>query len=146
MGCAKTQIIDSSSNLKANLTMTPQKICGLLLIVLGIPFGITALDGVLPMSYFVAVGLMMIFFGKERIDDERVQQLKMKALYTAMSMGLALTLLAYVLVRSYYQKLIPARSLHNVISAWDFLAGVLALSLGLFYFYRWQDARPGRDA
>lgn len=125
--------------------MTAQKICGLLLIVLGIPFGVTALDNVLPMSYYVAVGLMMIFFSKERIDDERVQQLKMKAIYTAMSLGFALTLMAYVLVRSYYQKLPPASALHNVISAWDFLAGVLALSLGLFYYYRWQDARPSRD-
>ncbi len=123
--------------------MTALKIYGYLLIVLGIPFGITALDRLLPVSYFIAAGLLMIFFSKERIDDERIQQLKMKALFTTMSAGLGLTFLAYVVFRSIDRDLGPAPAeLHHVVSAWDFLAGVLGLSLILFHFWRWQDARP----
>ena len=125
--------------------MTPQKLAGWFLIVAGIPFGRFALDGILPVSYFIAAGLLLIFFGPERINDERVQQLKMKALFTAMSLGVGLTFSAYTFVFAIFPAVGPAPNrLHTAISAWDFLAGALAVSLGLFYFYRWQDARPGR--
>jgi len=127
--------------------MTALKIYGILLIVIGIPFGITALDRLLPVSYFIAAGLLMIFFSKERIDDERIQQLKMKALFTTMSAGLGLTFLAYVVLRSINRDLAPApHDLHRLVSAWDFLAGVLGLSLILFHYWRWQDARPASAA
>lgn len=123
--------------------MTTQKIYGLLIIVLGIPFGITALDGRFPPAIFVCAGLIPLFFGAERINDERVQQLKMKALYLATSAGLGLSLLGHgVLNHLAPQWGIPARDL----SAYEFLAGILLISLGVFHFLRWQDARPGPEA
>ncbi len=41
----------------------------------------------------IAGGLMMIFFSKERVHDERVQDLKLKALSAAFSVSFALTLI-----------------------------------------------------
>lgn len=126
--------------------MTIRKIYGLTLIVLGIPFGITALDGLLPVSYWIAAGLCLIFFGPERINDERVQQLKMRALFTAMSLGLGLTFFASVLWSAFSRGPEPAPNrLHDAISAWDFLAGVLVVSLAVFHFQRWKDGRPARS-
>lgn len=126
--------------------MTKQKLIGLLLIIVGIPFGITALDRTLPSSYFVAAGMLMIFFSPERINDERVQQLKMKALFTAMGAGLGLTFFAYSLMVSLFRGLGPSpQTLHHAVSAWDFLAGILVFSLGLFHYWRWRDAQPGHD-
>jgi hypothetical protein len=118
--------------------MTTHKIIGLLVILLGIPFGLTALDGTLPPAAFIGAGMIPIFFGAERINDERVQQLKMKALFTAMSAGIALTMLANIVltVRS-----TPRPAVHDLLSAYEFLAAMLLISLGLFHFWRWQDAR-----
>ena len=44
-------------------------------------------------SAAVAAGLMMIFFSRERIHDERVQDLKLKALNGAFSVSFTLTLI-----------------------------------------------------
>ena len=41
----------------------------------------------------IAAGLMMIFFSKERINDERVQDLKLKAVNAAFSVSFTLTLI-----------------------------------------------------
>ena len=62
--------------------MHPQKIGGLVALLLVVPLAIFSADHNL---LFVAAssGLMMIFFSRERIDDERVQQLKMKALFAS---------------------------------------------------------------
>ncbi len=132
-----------TEKIRFHFAMTILKFYGFALIVLGIPLGLTALDGLLPVSYWLAAGLVMIFFGPERINDERVQQLKMKALFNTMSAGLGLSFLAYVLIRANWKQAGPIPpQLDQVISAWDFLAGVLLVSLGLFHFYRWQDDRP----
>lgn len=120
--------------------MPKQKIIGLLVILLGIPFGVTALDNKFPWSVFASAGLIMIFFSPERINDERVQLLKMKAIYTAMSAGLGLTFIVYSILFSAFPDLrTQPLALHNTISAYEFLAGILLLSLGLFHYWRWQD-------
>lgn len=122
--------------------MPTQKIIGLLVIAVGIPFGITALDGTLPSTAFVAAGLILIFFSPERINDERVQQLKMKSLFTAMSVGFGLTITANMALTVAAD---PRPSVHDALSAYDFLAGMLAISFVLFHFWRWQDARAVLD-
>ncbi len=73
--------------------MNPQKIGGLIVLLIGIPLGLIVPDRML-LSAAASIGLMMIFFAPERIDDERVQQLKMKAMFIAMSTGIAVTLVA----------------------------------------------------
>ncbi len=122
--------------------MTKTKLAGLLFILVGVPFGITALDGLFPPSLFVSQGLLLIFFSKERIDDERVQQLKMKALYTTMGAAFGLTFAAYAVVAVLLRgSAPPPGELHRLVTAWDFLAGLLAVSLGFFHLFRWQDGR-----
>jgi hypothetical protein len=122
--------------------MTPTKISGLLIIALGLLFGPTFMRGVLPISYFLAAGLMFIYFSPERINDERVQQLKMRALFNVLSTGVGLTFVAYAVMSSMFPGLAPApQRLDKIVSVWDFLAGVFATSLVLFHFHRWLDAR-----
>ena len=118
--------------------MKAQKIGGLIVILLGVPLGLVAPDRML-LSVAASLGLMMIFFAKERIDDERVQQLKMKAMFTAMSTGIAVTLVAqhylFVILRGTVDSMPPT------MSAWEFLAGILLIALGLFHYWRWQDGK-----
>lgn len=124
---------------KATTTMTAQKIAGIIILLLGVLFGFIAPDRML-LAVTASLGLMMIFFAKERIEDERVQQLKMKAMFTAMGSGIVVTLVAHhylhVFVRGDLGSMPPA------MTAWEFLAGVLLIALGLFHFWRWQDVRP----
>lgn len=118
--------------------MSTQKIGGLIILLLGIPLGILAADRML-LSTTASIGLMMIFFGKERIDDERVQQLKMKALFTAMSSGLVITLLGH-----HYWHALQRGTLDSMpppMTVWEFLAGILGIALILFHYWRWQDGR-----
>jgi hypothetical protein len=120
------------------MAMNTQKIGGLIVLLLGIPPGILASDRML-LSVSASIGLMMIFFAKERLNDERVQQLKMKAMFTAMGSGLAVTLpvqhYAFVLLRGTLDAVPPT------LSAWEFLAGVLLIALGLYHYWHWQDGR-----
>lgn len=79
------------------------------------------------------------FVAKERVDDERVQQLKMKAMFTAMSSGFVVTFVAhhylYVFMRGTLNSLPPT------MTAWEFLACILLIALGLFHDWRWQDGK-----
>ncbi|MBI3885288.1 MAG: DUF2178 domain-containing protein [Opitutae bacterium] len=119
--------------------MTAQKTIGLLIILLGVPLGAIAPDRLL-LSVTASTGLMMIFFAKERIEDERVQQLKMKAMFTAMSIGMGLTLFAY---NTAFMVVRGVSASRPEMSALEFLAGVLAIALGYFHYWRWQDGRAG---
>ena len=85
----------------------------------------------------------MIFFSRERIDDERVQQLKMKAMFTAMSVGIAVGS-----VGKHYLFVIGRGTLNSMapeLTAWEFLSSTLLVALALFHYWRWQDARPSRE-
>jgi len=125
--------------------MNTQKTGGFVVILLGVPLGIIAPDRML-LATAASIGLMMIFFAKERIDDERVQQLKMKAMFAAMSSGIMFTFLAH----HYASRVLAggwgdANASIPAMSVWEFLAGILLIALGLFHYWRWQDARPVRE-
>jgi hypothetical protein len=122
--------------------MNPQKVGGLIILFVGIPFGLFASDRILTASY-VSLGLMLVFFAKERINDERVQQLKMKAMFTAMSMAFGAILVTHA---DYLDFLLLANSGRrpSVMSAPEFLAGMLLVASGLYYYWRWQDGRGDR--
>ncbi len=123
--------------------MSTQKIGGLIILLLGIPLGLLASDRML-LSGYASIGLMLVFFAKEHLNDERVQQLKQRAMFAAMSSGLAVTLLvqhyAFVLLRGTLDSVPPT------LSAWEFLAGVLLIALGLYHYWHWRDGRADRDA
>jgi len=120
--------------------MNTQKIGGLVVILVGVPLGLIAPDRML-LSVTASIGLMMIFFAPERINDERVQQLKMKAMFAAMSSGIGLTLIAFNTAFMVLRGLYASRP---DMSAFEFLAGVLLIALALFHFWRWQDGRTDR--
>ena len=77
------------------LTSSAIKRLGILLIVAGGPVVHDVVPGGfwLRTSAAIAAGLMMIFFSKEAIEDERVRDLKLKALHAAFSVSFTLTLI-----------------------------------------------------
>ena len=93
-------------------------------------------------SAVLAVGLGMFFFARETVDDERVEQLKLRAVRTSFAPALVLTLLTNMLILNPQEPDIVTRSL----SAFDFAAMVMLASSGLFYFWRWQDGREDKGA
>ncbi len=120
--------------------MHPQKIGGLIVILLGVPLGCIVPDRML-LSITASTGLMMIFFAPERINDERVQQLKMKAMFAAMSSGIGLTLMVF---NTAFRVLRGVSASRPDMSAFEFLAGVRLIALALFHYWRWQDGRAER--
>lgn len=118
--------------------MSPQKIGGVIAIVLGVPVSIIASDREL-VAVIICIGLQLIFFAKERVNDERVQQLKMKAMFLAMSVGMAV-----MLVANHYLFVVLRRTLDSMpprISAWEAIAGIMLIALGLYHYWRWQDGQ-----
>jgi hypothetical protein len=91
----------------------------------------------------IAGGLMMIFFSKERIHDERVQDLKLKALSAAFSVSFALTLIVNWFLN---RDVDPRRDFDGTtgvlrsISAFELIALTMVVALGLFHYWRFQDA------
>lgn len=78
----------------------------------------------------------MLLFVPERVNDERVKQLKLKAITWGYVGGLVLVVIYENIGRSILRvKTLP------VFSAFDVLIILTALALGLFRWWRWQDGR-----
>ena len=99
-------------------------------------------------SAAVAGGLMMIFFSRERTHDERVQDLKLKALSAAFSVSFTLTLIVnWFLNRDFH----PGRDFDGAtgvlrsISAFDLIVLTMVVALALFHYWRFQDAAPAAE-
>lgn len=91
----------------------------------------------------VAAGLMMIFFSRERIHDERVQDLKLKALNAAFSVSFTLTLIVnWFLNRDFdvTRDFDGATGVLRSISAFDLIVITMVVALALFHYWRFQDA------
>lgn len=82
------------------------------------------------------LGLLFLFFWKERMEDERVRELKLKALTVAFAIGYAVTF-GSKLALSFKGKGDIPRSL----SAYDLMFVMLVAAHALFYYWRWQDGR-----
>lgn len=82
------------------------------------------------------LALMLLFFSKEKIDDERVQSLKLTAMYVAFAAGWVVT---GALRFASYLKVRPATP--ETSSANDAMFIVLALAFALFHYWRFQDGR-----
>ena len=96
-------------------------------------------------SAAIAGGLMMVFFSRERIHDERVQDLKLKAISAAFSVSFALTLILNWflnrdgdITRDFDSKAMAWRSM----SALDLIIVTMVVALVLFHYWRWQDDAP----
>jgi hypothetical protein len=88
----------------------------------------------------LAVGLAMFFFAGESNQDERVDQLKLKAVKVSFVPVLGVTLLVNMLALNPGE---PDPVSHSL-SAFDFAALVMLASLVLFHFWRWEDGRATR--
>ncbi len=88
-------------------------------------------------SVMVATCLMVAFFSRERDQDERVEQLKLKAVRLSLPLS-ALAVFGHALLL----KLNSGRrtGLHYL-SAFDLLIIAMVVALGLFHYWRWQDGR-----
>jgi hypothetical protein len=94
-------------------------------------------------SAAIAAGLMMIFFSRERIHDERVQDLKFKGLSAAFSVSFTLTLIVnWFLNRDFdvRRDFDGATGVWRSISAFDLIVLTMVVALALFHYWRFQDA------
>lgn len=94
-------------------------------------------------SAAIAAGLMLVFFTKEPVDDERVQDLKLKALSAAFSVSFTLTLiLNWFLNRDFdiTRDFDGTTGTWRSISAFDLIILTMAVALALFHYWRRQDA------
>lgn len=85
-------------------------------------------------SYYVGL-MLFLFFGNERIEDERTNGLRLKALTVSFVVGYSVVVAVYVVVTS--QKLV---GFPRIVSAFDFMLVMLIVAFSLFHFWRWQDS------
>jgi hypothetical protein len=117
---------------------------GVLMVVVGAPALHYAIPGAfwLRTSAAIAAGLLMIFFSREPINDERVQDLKLKAVNAAFSVSFTLTLLLNWLLNRDFdvtRDFNGATGVWRSISAFDLIILTMIVALALFYYWRVQD-------
>ncbi len=81
-------------------------------------------------------GLVFIFFSKEKIDDERVHQVKFQALTWAVPTGLFITHLINYFFLSQDEP--HSGKLIGSISAYQSLVIILLLAFGLFHYLKYK--------
>lgn len=100
-------------------------------------FGIFVLDEVRSTAgVLIALTLAMSLFSREKVPDEREQQLRLKAI----SYGVVFSLLA-LSVTHFAGKVFQRIASVPAVSGFEALILVLLISLGLFRYWRWQDGR-----
>jgi hypothetical protein len=100
-------------------------------------------------SAAIAGGLLMIFFSRESTHDERVQDLKLRAIGTAFPAGFSLTLIVnWFLNRDFdvTRDFGGASGAWRSISAFDLIILTLTVALGLYYYWRYQDSQATAEA
>jgi hypothetical protein len=90
-------------------------------------------------TFYVMV-LLILFFAPERIDDERVQELKLRSLTVAFAFGWATA--GALRFASYLQ---DRDAVPRTISAYDAMFVVLLAANALFHFWRYADGRSQPD-
>lgn len=91
-------------------------------------------------SFMVAACLLGAFWGREKVEDERVEHLKLKAIKLAFGA-------AYILVFLYTWAMsaIHGTAWHRHFpSAFDMIILMMAIALGLYHYWRWQDGREAK--
>lgn len=93
-------------------------------------------------SAAIAAGLMLVFFSRESIHDERVEELKLKAVSGAFSISFTLTLiLNWLLNRDFdvTRDFDGRTGVLRSISAFDLIILTMAVALALFHYWRRRD-------
>ena len=125
--------------------MNALKVGGIIITLISVPLGIFTRDWHL-FQVTLCIGLMMQFFAKERINNERVEQLKMKALFLTMSVGLGFSVIAqYYLCLIFPSLRWNPEQAYQPLSVYEFLSSVFLIALGLYHYWRWQDGRAGKS-
>jgi hypothetical protein len=123
---------------------TVKRLGGLLVLV-----GAPALHYVVPGAFWMrtsaalAAGLMLIFFSKEPVDDERVQDLKLKAISAAFSVSFTLALIVNWLLNRDFdvtRDFDGTTAAWRSISAFDQIILTTGVALALFHYWRRRDA------
>lgn len=133
------------------LSSLATKRVGVAVVVVGAPLLHYAVPGAtwIRTSAAIAGGLMMLFFAREAIDDERVRDLKLRAVSTAFSVSFTLTLIINWFLNRDFD---PRRDFDGVngvlrsISAFDLIALTMIVALALFHLWRWQDGTTPQTA
>lgn len=88
------------------------------------------------LSGLLCWGLVFIFFSKERIDDERVHQMKFQSLAWAVPVGLFISHLVNYLFLTGDES--DSGKLIESISAYQSLVIILLLAFGLFHYLKYR--------
>ena len=133
------------------LSSLATKRVGVAVVVVGAPLLHYAVPGAtwIRTSAAIAGGLMMLFFAREAIDDERVRDLKLRAVASAFSVSFALTLIVNWFLNRDFDPRRDFDGVHGVlrsISAFDLIAMTMIVALALFHLWRWQDGRTPQPA
>jgi hypothetical protein len=126
------------------MTSSTTRRLGALLVIVCAPVLHFAIPGGfwLRTSPAIAAGLMMIFFAKEPVHDERIQDLKLKALSGAFSVSFTLALIFnWFLNRDFdiTRGFEGATGAWRSLSAFDLIILTMAVALGLFHYWRLRD-------
>lgn len=97
-------------------------------------------------SMSIVGALLMIFCAREKVNDERVEHLKLKAAKVGLLVGTLLVMLTQL--GATMAKWGPAQPsgpglppMRMPLSAFDALSLVMLITLGCYYYWRWQDGR-----
>jgi multisubunit Na+/H+ antiporter MnhB subunit len=86
------------------------------------------------LSFPVAMGLIMIFFSREKVYDERIAYLKFRSLAAAVPLG-ALVAMLINYVQNYEGYSIETDSWYSI-SAFEYLSITLIIAIGWFQYLR----------
>lgn len=91
-------------------------------------------------SLMIAACLLVTFLGREKIEDERVEHLKLKAIKAAFAASFAIVFIYTWLIATVRRE----GWRNQFLSAYDLIIMVMLIALGLFHYWRWQDGRAVR--
>ena len=100
-------------------------------------------------SAATAAGLMLVFFSREPVHDERVHELKLQAVSTAFTVSFSLTLIInWLLNRDFdISREAGGTSMQlRSIAGFDLIIVTMATALALIHYWRWQDGASAMHA
>lgn len=124
------------------MTSATTKRLGVAMVLIGAPLLHFAVPGAFwdRTSAALAGGLMMVFFSREAIHDERVDMLKLKAISAAFSVSFTLTLiLNWLLNRDFDITRDFSGTAWRSITAFDLIVVTITAALALFHYWRHVD-------
>jgi hypothetical protein len=91
-------------------------------------------------SGMLAAGLFQLLFAPERIDDERVKQLKLQSIMWGYGAGFAL-----IVLHDFAAKYLVKTTQLSTLTAFEGFIIATVFALTLFHYWCWQDGRIPRE-